>query len=115
MDVVDRMFELVDFQYAEQKEFAKDLGINPTTVSRWRNRKTESYRKMIAEIAIILNTTVEYLLNGTSSPVPKELKMLSIEEQQLIAAYREADKRAKEIVRLTLEPFGPSDMSKKAM
>lgn len=64
MDIVDRIFELVDEKYNEQKDFAAILGINPNLPSRWRNRKSTSYQRRLPQIAEALGTTTEYLLTG---------------------------------------------------
>ena len=64
MDTADRIFELVDKRYQEQRDFAADLGVGPTMVSAWRNKKSESYMKRLTQIAQLLNTTIEYLLTG---------------------------------------------------
>lgn len=65
MDTVDRIFELVDQKYAEQRFFAADLGTTPSMVSQWRRRKSSSFQKHLPQIASVLDTTVEYLLTGT--------------------------------------------------
>ena len=64
MDVVDRIFELVDAQFKEQKDFAKVIGVSPSKVSQWRMRITQSYQKHLPQIAEALNTSTEYLLVG---------------------------------------------------
>ena len=64
MDVVDRIFELVDEKFKEQKDFAAVIGVDPNLPSRWRNRKSKSYQKYLPRIADVLNTTTEYLLTG---------------------------------------------------
>lgn len=64
MDIVDRLFELVDLRFSEQKDFAAVLGISPTLPSRWRQRKSTSYQKYLPQIADALGTTTEYLLTG---------------------------------------------------
>nr|WP_326216316.1 LexA family transcriptional regulator [uncultured Oscillibacter sp.]DAZ27201.1 MAG TPA: LexA repressor [Caudoviricetes sp.] len=64
MDIVDRLFELVDEKYNEQKDFAAILGIDPNLPSRWRNRKSTSYQRRLPQIADALGTTTEYLLTG---------------------------------------------------
>ena len=74
MDTADRIFELVDKRYQEQRDFAADLGVVPSMVSAWRNKKSESYMKRLTQIAQLLNTTAEYLLTGNKkkpAPVPK--------------------------------------------
>ena len=64
MDIVDRMFEIVDNTYREQKNFAFDIGVHPTRISEWRKRKSQSYQKYLPQIAEALGTTTEYLLTG---------------------------------------------------
>lgn len=73
MDIVDRIFELVDQRFVEQKDFAAALGIDVNLPSRWRNRKSKSYQKHIEKIAVVLDTSVEYLLTGASAPAPAGL------------------------------------------
>lgn len=63
-DIVDRMFKLVDTKFKEQKDFAAAIGVDASHISRWRNRKSSSYRKYLPQIASILGTTTEYLLTG---------------------------------------------------
>ena len=72
MDIVDRMFELADRQFNEQKDFAVALGVDLTIPSRWRNRKSVSYQKRLPEIAQVLGTTVDYLVNG-ERPAPEDV------------------------------------------
>lgn len=71
MDAIDRIFALVDANYPEQKDFAAALGVIPDRVSKWKLRKTNSWRKMLPEIARCLNTSTEYLLTG-EGPAQKD-------------------------------------------
>lgn len=64
MDIVDRIFELANKKYQEQRDFAHALNIAPQRVSEWRRRKSESYMKRLPQIADVLGTSVEYLLTG---------------------------------------------------
>jgi len=64
LDTVDRIFELVDEQFREQKDFAATIGLIPQRVSAWRRRTSSSYNKYISQIAEALGTTTEYLLTG---------------------------------------------------
>lgn len=74
MDTVDRIFTLVDQKYQEQQQFARDLGVYPSLVSAWRNRKSTSYNRRLPEIASLLGTTTDYLLSGVDEkkPTPTE-------------------------------------------
>lgn len=64
MDIVDRIFELVDQKYQEQRFFARDLNLPASIISEWRRRKSASYTKRLPQIAELLSTSVEYLLTG---------------------------------------------------
>ena len=64
MDTVDRIFDLVDQQYKEQRDFARAIGVTPSIVSEWRRRKSASFHKRLPQIAATLGTTAEYLLTG---------------------------------------------------
>ena len=113
MDIIDRIFELVDKQFKEQKDFASAVGVSDDTVSNWRRRVSASCTKSkhLARIAEVLGTTTDYLNYGTRP----ENKHLTDEERQLLLAYRNADARAREMVKLALEPFGLSAASEEAM
>lgn len=74
MDTAKRIFELVDSQFKEQKEFATAIGVSDKIVSQWRVGTTRSYRSRIATIAEALGTTTEYLLTGNG---PKQKRAVS--------------------------------------
>ena len=65
LDLNDRIFELADQKYKEQKDFAAALGVTPSIVSEWRRRKSSSYRKYLSQIAMVLDTTTDYLVSGS--------------------------------------------------
>ena len=113
MDIIDRIFELVDKQFKEQKDFASAVGVSDDTVSNWRRRVSASCTKSkhLARIAEVLGTTTDYLNYGTRP----ENEHLTDEERQLLLAYRNADARAREMVKLALEPFGLSGAEEAAM
>ena len=64
MDTVDRIFNLVDAQYQEQRDFAYDLGLTASIVSAWKCRRSGSYVKHLPQIAKLLGVSAEYLLTG---------------------------------------------------
>ena len=73
MGTLDRIFELVDRKYEEQRFFATDLGVTASIVSQWRKGKSASYTKYLPQIAAVLGTSVEYLLTGSAPDVPTGL------------------------------------------
>ena len=83
MDIVDRIFELVDQKYKEQKDFAVEIGVDPARISEWRKRKSKSYLKRLPLIAETLETTTEYLLTG-SKPEPAAAGDLSAEDAEIL-------------------------------
>lgn len=113
MDIIDRIFELVDKQFKEQKDFAAAVGVSDDTVSDWRRRKSASCTKSkyLTRIAEVLGTTTDYLSYG----IRPEAEHLTQEERELLTAYRKADTRAKDMVKLALEPFGLSGAEEKVM
>lgn len=93
MDIVDRLFALVDEKYREQKDFAAEIGVAPARVSEWRNRKRQSYVRYMPQIAAALGTTTEYLLTGEEAR-PREgdellnaIRGLTDEERQKVSDY----------------------------
>lgn len=101
MDIVDRIFELVDEYFEEQQQFAAAIGVTPSIVSEWRKRKSASFRKSLPQIAEALNTNVQWLLtgeneksrpattlegSGRSVEFAKLFKELTPENQKLIIA-----------------------------
>lgn len=69
MDTANRIFKLLDKAGMEQKKFAEAIGTTDKVVSKWRTSGLKSYRKYLPQIAEVLNTTVEYLLNGDTDIV----------------------------------------------
>ena len=96
MDTVDRIFDLVDQQYKEQRDFARAIGVTPSIVSEWRRRKSASFHKRLPQIAATLGTTAEYLLTGqepvsaatapehTAVPEPSAPPPLAPEDRELL-------------------------------
>lgn len=74
MDLLTRIFELVDEAHMEQKQFASILGTTDKTVSAWRTGRSKSYTKYLPQIADSLGTTTEYLLTGNG---PKQKRAVS--------------------------------------
>lgn len=81
MDTVDRLFELADKKFKEQKEFAAAVGVTASVVSEWRRRKSASWQKHLSKIAILLDTSTEYLLNGSRDFDPANL---SSEDEEIL-------------------------------
>ena len=92
METSNRIFELSDKKYPEQRDFAAEIGVAPSVVSAWRNKKSESYMKRLPQIAEILNTTVEYLLTGEKKePAPTPKNGDELDRDTIMAAFMGGD------------------------
>lgn len=142
-DIVARIIKRMGEIGYDQKTFAAEIGVSPATITDWKTGKSQSYMKKINIISAALSTPLAWLVfgegpkskidqawqDGTLPGSPKyparkqldvsttasELDTISPEEQRLLMAYRIADARTKEMVRLALEPFGLSAPSDEAM
>ncbi len=107
MDIVDRLFTLVDEQFAEQKSFAAAIDVPAPRVSEWRKRKSASFQRCLPQIAEALGTTTEYLLTGEGPKKricsnPTALSDLPDEALDVARAYDCADEKSRAMVRLAL-------------
>lgn len=92
LDIVERIFELADEQFPEQREFAAAIGVTPSIVSEWRRRKSASYVKRLEKISRVLGVTPQYLLSGDKSKedaTSHKNKSVSVNEDDLKAAFFE--------------------------
>ena len=95
LDIVERIFELADKQFPEQREFAAAIGVTPSIVSEWRRRKSASYVKRLEKISHVLGTTPQYLLSGGKSEedaTSKEPRSDAVSEDDMKAAFWGGDK-----------------------
>lgn len=99
MEIIDRIFELADEIYPDQKSFAAAVGVSDKVVSTWRTGRNRSYMKPenLTKISNALNTDVAYITSGNEnkgSPpsegdelLRKLLKCLSSEEKRDMVDY----------------------------
>ena len=88
METSNRIFELADKKYPEQRDFAAEIGVAPSVVSAWRNQKSDSYMKRLPQIAELLNTTVAYLLTGEKKePAPTPKNGDELDRDTIMAAF----------------------------
>ena len=79
------------------KALEREAGLGNGIIKRWN--ETSPQCNKLEKVANYLHVSIEWLITG------KENDYLSEEESQIIEAYRHADERAKEIVKLSLEPY----------
>lgn len=107
MDTVIRIFELVDRQFKEQRDFAKAVGVSSTIVSNWRCGRSGTYTKYLPVIANALGVSVEYLLTGeeqkSAPPVPTDEESVAnlidqLTPQQLTELIARASEKLRQLM-----------------
>ncbi len=83
MAFIDRLMETLENKGISQYKLCKDLNIGNSTITSWKKGKMPTLDKVIS-IVRYLEISADYLLET-------ELENYTLEEQQLLAAYRNAD------------------------
>ena len=60
----DRILKLIRENKYTQKELARKVGITESAMSRYINNEREPRLHVVANLAITLNTSTDYLING---------------------------------------------------
>ena len=94
-----------------QAQLGKMLNCTDVTISRYETGQRGLDSETIAKLCEIFACSADYLLGLSDLPRPE----LSDEEQLLLLAFRRADGRARELVRLALEPFSQDGISERAI
>lgn len=97
---------------------AEEIGYDRSTVTGWKKGSTPK-DTTIQKVADYFGISPSDLTEETHLKVSKgevvQGSDISAEAMTVARAYDRADKRAKDMVRLALEPFGLSDASEEAM
>lgn len=64
MIISERIFMILEKRYMSQSEFAKKVGLAPSTISDWKTKKTNPSADKIMDICRVLEVTPEELLTG---------------------------------------------------
>lgn len=95
MGIVERIKQKAKEKGLNISQLEKELNIGNGVIRRWDDRNPNA--EQVYNVAICLNTTVEWLLTG------KEAAELSSDEQTLVNYYRQADDRGKRYIMRTAE------------
>ena len=113
MTISERILKVLKDRNMTQAEFAKQVGIATSTISEWKNRKTNPTADKIMDICNVLQITPEQLLTGKgiedeeninvtsreSCFTPYDIQLvqdyhgLKEEQQKRLMAYMEALKK----------------------
>ena len=65
MEIFKRICELLKTRHLTQADLTRHLGLEKSTFSSWKTRKSSSYKKYLPEIADFLSVTLNELVYGT--------------------------------------------------
>ena len=90
MDVIDRIYWLLENQGKKASELCEFLHINSSSMSTWKNRHTDPPVKYLSSICNFFHVTADFLLTGEeSSYANPNAPMFTDEEVEMIELYRE--------------------------
>ncbi len=98
---MNRLRELRSARGWRQADLAQILSTKPQTVSRYEKGDRDIDSETVCRLCDIFGCTADYLLGRSELPNNE----ISDEEAELVLAFRRADDRAREMVRLALAPF----------
>lgn len=95
MQIVQRIFQLLEKQGKGQKELATFLSVSPTTVNAWKKRNSDIPSSYISAIADFLNVSCEYILTGKKNPSSKN----SEDETKVLKYYNRLNEDHKDLIK----------------
>ena len=85
MEIIDRIFQLLDEQNKRAYELGDRIGVTASTMSTWKTRHTDPPAKFMKDIASFFDVSLDYLLTG-SEDTSKE--RISSSEKELLDLFR---------------------------
>ena len=92
MDIGDRIKDLRNALKLTQKDLAEKVGITYIQIGRYEKKKAAPSSDVLQRIADALNTTADYLMNGTSD----EIATGQIQNKELLNLFKSVDKLSTE-------------------
>ena len=74
-DVVERIESKMKEKSISQRKMIHDLGLSPTSFTRWKYEGGKSYLKYMEQIADYLDVSTDYLLHGEEKIPPVRLNL----------------------------------------
>ena len=91
----------------------KEAGLSQNLLNHIETRGSSPSVEKVQQLAQYFGVTTSQLLGEVS--VGSKMDSVSLDDMDLIHAYHAADERTREIVQLTLKPFGQCVSKEKAM
>ena len=93
--VIERIEQLLLTQKKSKKELLQYIGIGESAFTRWKYDNGKSYLKYMSQISQFLETTAEYLLNGSEAD---NKTVLTSDEMKLVEIFRKLDSEKKQLI-----------------
>ena len=104
MSTYERINILCKENHITGKEIGEKLGLKKSPLTDWKNNKSKPTIDQIKTICEIFAVSADYILFGKDTN-----ENLTKEESEVIQAYKKADARTQEIVKLSLQPYMPQE------
>ncbi len=104
MSTYERINFLCKENHITGKEIGEKLGLKKSPLTDWKNNKSKPTIDQIKTICEIFAVSADYILFGKDTD-----ENLTKEESEVIQAYKKADARTQEIVKLSLQPYMPQE------
>jgi transcriptional regulator with XRE-family HTH domain len=101
MTIYNRIKEKADEKGISIKALEREAGLGNGVIKRWN--ETSPQCNKLELVANYLQVSIEWLITG------KNPGNFTKEESELIQAYKKADARTQEIVKLSLQPYMPQE------
>lgn len=95
LSIIDNILSLLKQKGLKQADLCNFIGINTSTMTNWKNRKTDPPAKYIIPICEFLNVSPHKLLVGKEKSSPTDL---TADEQKLLTYYKDLNDIDKGIV-----------------
>ncbi|GFI23415.1 hypothetical protein IMSAGC011_02203 [Lachnospiraceae bacterium] len=102
MKINERIFYLLEQQHKNAKDLGKYIGVNPSSISAWKNEGSFPSSKYIVGISEFLDVSLDYLCTGVektksslSKDCPTQDRILSKDEFELLEYFNSLSSAAK--------------------
>lgn len=92
MSIGDRIKELRTKLKMTQTDLAKKVGLSYIQVGRYETKKSKPSSEILQKLAVALDTTTDYLINGGTD----EVVSAQLTDKELLSQFKEVEKLNKE-------------------
>lgn len=85
MEIIDRIFQLLDEQNKRAYELGDRIGVTASTMSTWKTRHTDPPARLMKDIASYLDVSLDFLLTGSEDTNKEHISSL---EKKLLNLFR---------------------------